>query len=423
MLGLNAARRYVENLTLAQKLLFSGALVGASSGAVAFLFSRLIDLLRAGTVDRALALPAGSPARVVALFLLPALGALAGAALIAVHCPEAGGHGIAEVSQAVSAAEGRIPGRVAWVKLVASAATIGFGGSAGREGPAIHIGGAVGSSIGQRLRLPARDVGMLVAAGGAAGLSAAFGLPLTAVFFTMEVIARDLVAESFVAVVAASVSGAVTASLLFGGSEYTGRSYAARGPQDFLWFALLAVVCGPIGRLYMRSITDLEEHLPRWWGSRPPWLTAGVGGLGVGLVALFAPQVMGTGNRLILDSIAGAGPSGWRAAALTFAKIVASAATLGTGGSGGAFMPALFIGSAAAGAFGSALGRFSPQPGALALGGMACVVTAAYQAPITGIVMALEMSRDYEILTPIMVACAIAYALTKRPRAQAIVER
>lgn len=419
-----ALSRPMESLTLTQKLVFSGALVGASSGVAIFLFTKLIELLMSLTVRRGLALPAHSPLRWALILLLPALGALAGAALIAFCCPEAGGHGIAEVSQAASAAEGEIPGRVAWVKLLAAASTIGLGGSAGREGPAIHIGGAVGSWIGRRLGLAAKDVGMLVGAGASAGLAAAFGVPLTAVLFTMEVITRDFASDSFVAVLIASVSGAVTSRLLVGGAEYTLHAYGVRGPMDFLWFALVALICAPLGRLYMRSIETVEhEAMPRWWGRRPAWLAPAVGGLAVGAVALFVPEVMGTGNDFIVGSINGTVPSGWRAALLALAKIGATASTLGTGGSGGAFMPALFIGAAAGGFCHTILGAFAPEAGGLALAGMACVVTAAYRAPFTGIVMALEMSRDYDILAPVMLACAISFALSQRPAAQPVVER
>lgn len=422
-----AVQRWIDRLTLAQKLVFSGALVGIAAGTAAYFLGVAIDLFRDWTIDAALAGPRGLP-RAGAIVCLPALGAFLGAALIRYLCPEAGGRGLTPVLDAVRLREGNISGHVAWAKLLASASTIGFGGSAGREGPVIHIGAAVGSRIGRFLKVSQGELKMLASAGAAAGLAASFGVPLTAVFFTMEVITRDFASEAFAAVVIAAATGAATAHLLIGGPDGGFKAtYGWRSPQDLLWYGGLALMCAPLGRFYMKLVEDVEHRSEDPAFAKLGPLLPALGGALAGLIGLAQPSVLGAGGRMIDQAIGGAGPKGLEAAALTLAKLGATAATLGFGGSGGAFMPALFIGGTAGGAAHSLFAHVSagaPTAGALALAGMSCVITAAYSAPITGIVLGLEQARDYDMLAPVMLAVAVTYVLTlRRPKDAPIVER
>ncbi len=401
-------RRVVRDLSRTQQLIVLGVLVGTASGLSAFVLAHAVDLARAATLR---GLPRKGLFHVVGMIAFPSLGALLGAALIARFSPEARGHGVNEVLAAMRSREGRIPGAVAWVKLVASSLTIGLGGSAGREGPIIQIGGAVGSSLGRRLRVPAEDMKMLVAAGATAGLAASFGAPLSAVFFAMEVLVRDFASDVYPAIVIASVTGAATARLLLGDMGYVmPLDYKFNGAPDLLVCVWLGLACALIGRLYRRAIDALSRRTE----ALPPHLALlapAAGGATVGLIALVFPEVVGSGQGPINDVVA-APPGAARAAAMSLAKVAATTATLGSGGSGGALMPAMYVGAlaglAARGPV-AAAASLAMDPGSAALTGMAATIAAAFRAPVTAILLAFEVSRDYDVLLPVMLACAIAY--------------
>jgi len=412
----------LTDLTLTQQLILFGVLVGLAAGLSAYAFDSLIVLatrLSLANLDQA-----ALPWRIAGLLLLPAAGAFFGAALIRRFCPEAKGHGVNEVLEAISKKDGAIRSRVAWVKSAASALTIGLGGSAGREGPVIQIGAAAGSWVGRRLRVSAGELKVLAAAGASAGLAAAFGTPLAAVFFTMEVVLKDLASESFAGVVIASVTAVATARFLLGSGRFmVPLNYTWNGPLDFVLYGALGLLCGPMGSLYMRCLHGVE----RWTEgqTRLGRFAPAAGGVFVGLIAIFLPHVLGTGQATINAALTGT-ISGPRAGALALAKVAATSATLGTGGSGGALMPSLFIGATAGAAWGSFFQfLFGPgiQYGAFALVGMACAFTGAFQAPVTAMIFALEVSQDYDILLPVMFACVVAYLTTRRRREAPTIEQ
>ncbi len=404
--ALDSARR----LTLSRRLVIAGLLAGLASGFAAFVFHELINFIAGGTLGR---LPPSGAARYAGLVLLPAGGAALAILVVRLFAPEAGGHGVNEVVEAIRG-DGAIPGRVAWVKLAASALTIGSGGSAGREGPIIQIGGAVGSTVGRRLHLPEKDLKIIVAAGATAGLAASFGVPLAAVFFTIEVLLPQLAGESFAAVVIASTVGAVAAGTLLGGKTFAvPLDYRGASLTEMAYFAGLGLLLAPLGVFYMRAVESVElfvvrKRLSIFW-------TAPLGGAVVGLLAWARPEIMGTSQGAIEAALRGGlGPG--LAAAIALAKLVGSAATLGSGAPGGAFMPAIAIGSAAGASVGGAVKALglSVDSGSMALAGMACVIASAYRAPVTAIVMALEMSRDYDALPPVMLAVAVAMLVSRR---------
>lgn len=407
--ALDAARR----LTLGQRLVLAGLLAGLASGLAAYVFHETIQLIAHATV---MALPQSGAARLAGLVLLPACGAVLAVLAVRLFAPQAGGHGVNEVVEAIHK-DGAIPGEVAWVKLAAAALTIGSGGSAGREGPIIQIGGAVGSTVGRRLRLPDKDLKIIVAAGATAGLAASFGVPLAAVFFTLEVLLPTLAGESFAAVVIASTVGAVAAGTMLGGKTFAvPLDYRGATLTEMVYFALLGLLLGPVGTFYMRAVGSVEELVARkkW----PLYWTAPLGGALVGLLAWARPEIMGTSQAALQAALRGG--LAWKlAGAIALAKIAATAFTLGGGAPGGAFMPAMVIGSTAGAACGGAIRAlgFAADPGSLALAGMACVVAAAYRAPVTGIVMALEMSRDYDALPAVMLAVAVTTLVARRRNA------
>jgi len=409
-----AVERLARSLPFDRRLLIAGALVGTATGLAAVAFHRLLD----GFASLRAALGAApGPWGAAATVLLPASGGLLSGWLTRRRWPEAGGHGVAEVVRAIEEKDGHISAHVAWVKSLASAATIGFGGSAGLEGPVVQIGSSVGSALGRLFDAPARDVRTFVAAGAVGGLSAAFGIPLAGVFFTMEVILKDFANEAFPAVVVSSVTGAVVARALLRGEVMAPvLGYEWVHSRNLVFYAGLGLVCGLLGRFYVAAIHRVEA-----WSERlaavPDWTRPALGGLLVGALALVTPRVAGTG-RETTALLLGGERLGWRAPALALAKIAATALTLGSGGSGGALMPTLFVGAAAGSGWGQAwsgLGQTIPNSGAFALAGLCGVFTAAFAAPVTGMMIGVEMTRDYGLVVPIMVCCAVAFLGARRP--------
>jgi CIC family chloride channel protein len=399
-----------------RRLLLAGILVGVATGFAAYGFHLLLDAFERLRERFGEGGPATSAAACV---LLPAAGGLISGWLTRRRFPEAAGHGVAEVVRAINENDGHIPAHVAWVKSLASAATIGLGGSAGLEGPVVQIGSAVGSVLGRLLDAPGRDMRTFVAAGAVGGLSAAFGIPLAGVFFTMEVILKDFANEAFPAVVVSSVTGAVVSrALTHGALTAPTLGYEWVYSRNLLFYAGLGLICAALGRAYSESIHRLEETFERW-KEFPDWTRPGVGGLLVGALTLGVPRVAGTGRGTISSLLTGQ-TLGWRAPALAVSKLAATALTLGSGGSGGALMPTLFIGAAAGSGWGqlwAGLCRTAPPPGAFALAGLCGVFTAAFSAPITGMLIGVEMTRDYGLLAPIMVCCAISHVGSRRRKA------
>jgi CIC family chloride channel protein len=411
-----AARRLVRGIPFDRQLLLAGVAVGVATGLAAVVLHLLIDAFR----DLRETLGASGPALgPLALVLLPALGGLISGWLTRRRYPEAGGHGVAEVARAISEQDGRISAHVAWVKTLASSATIGFGGSAGLEGPVVQIGSSVGSALGRFLEVPAAELKTFVAAGAVGGLSAVFGIPLAGVFFTMEVILKDFANDAFPAVVVSSVTGAVVARGLLRGADMAPTlGYEWLWSRNLVFYAGLGLVCAVLGRAYMGGIHAAEKLFDRV-KLLPRWTLPGVGGLLVGLLTLAAPRVAGTGHNTI-SSLLGGERLGWRAPVLAVAKIFATSLTLGSGGAGGALTPTLFIGAAAGSGWGqvwSLLGQTVPPSGAFALAGLCGVFTAAFSAPITGMLIGVEMTRDYGLTVPIMVCCTLAYVGARRKKA------
>lgn len=362
-----------------------------------------------------LVLPLPLEERWLLILFLPAFGGLLAGLIVHFFSPEARGHGVTAVMRSLRENNGQIPGRVALAKTAATAATLGFGGSAGQEGPIIQIGASVGSFLSRHLGVPERDWRTLAAAGAAGGLAASFSIPLAGVFFTMEVLLKDFANEAFSAVVIASVTGTVVARTLVGTSGYLPMvSYEIGGPMDFLVFGAFAMFCALLGLTYSRALKRGEHFFGKLRGM-PEWLKPSLGGLGVGATGLFLPEILGTGHATMVGFLFKS-ENFFKTGLLVPGKILATALTLGSGGSGGALLPTLFIG-AAGGGFWAQLMQKVPhvavQPGAYALVGMACVFTAVFQAPVTGMIMVFEMTQDYGMLPLVMCCCVIAQLVSK----------
>src|SRR5690606_23932263 len=324
------------------------------------------------------------------------------------------GQNVPDVQLAVARRGGVIETRPALARTAASAVTLGGGGSAGSEGPVAVLGATVGSFLGQLFRFSADRTRILVAAGAAAGISAAFNAPLTGAFFALEEILGSLAVGAFPAVVVSSVIAAVVSRSFFGNSpaisipaEY-GYVHAS---EILVFYPLLGILSGLAAVLFVRTYFRTEDIAARL--RVPAWSLPVIGGLVVGfMVFLSRGALVGYGHLAIrIDEL---GMMAWYALALlALGKIVVTSITLHFGGSGGVFTPSLYVGAATGGAFGAALAALFPElglsPEAYALVGMGAVVAAATAAPITGILIVFEMTNDYAIMLPLMMATVIAY--------------
>jgi len=349
--------------------------------------------------------------------LVPIVGGLLYGPLVERFASEARGHGVPEVMLAVARKGGRIRPVVAVVKSLASALCIGSGGSVGREGPIVQIGSALGSTIGQITRAPEARMRLLVACGAAGGISATFNAPIAGVFFALEVILRDFETRSFSAVVIASVTADVIGRAAFGSEAFLQLPQVGVGSvAGYPLYLVLGLLAAVVGVFFIRFLYELEDRADRLWRLSESWRPA-AGGVLLGLLLLAVPQMYGVGYEVLESAIAGN-------YALLFllgllgAKVLATSLTLSIGGSGGVFAPSLFMGAMLGMAFGLAAHEVLPglagPAGAYGLIGMGAVFAAAARAPMTAILIIFELTGDYRIMLPLMLAVVIATALASR---------
>ncbi len=348
--------------------------------------------------------------------LMPTAGGLLVGLIVTRLSPEVKGSGIPEVMEAVAKKGGAIRLRVVLTKALAAALTIGSGGSAGREGPIVHIGSALGSQVGRFLKVPARQLRTFVACGAAAAVAATFNAPIAGALFAIEVVLADMRVASMSPIVIASVVATVISRHHLGDfPAFRVPPYQLVSAGELLFYALLGVAAALVSWLFIKVLygtNRLFERLPL-----PPWARPAVGGLIVGLIALALPHVFGVGYETINGTLWGTLPPVMLGAVLG-AKMIATALTLGSGGSGGIFAPSLFVGAALGALFGHGVHRLAPDwtaaPGAYALVGMGALVSGVTHAPITAILIIFELTNDYRIIPPLMFACVIAVLLSSQ---------
>jgi chloride channel protein, CIC family len=345
----------------------------------------------------------------------PALGALL-AALIVRFSPESGGHGVVEVIEAVHKRGQGIRGRVALWKSLAAGLVIGSGGSAGREGPVVHLGAAIASALSRFLELPRSEASLLLAAGAGAGIAGSFQAPLAGSLFALEIVLADFDVRRFAPVVLACVTAVATSRALLGGlTDLRPVHWQLNHPSEIGIYLLLGLVAGGCGILYIKFVHAAEVRFGRGaLGRLRPEFRAAVGGLLVGFIGLLAPRVMGTGIESMNAALAGQLAFGTLLLALV-AKLVATSCTLGSGAPGGSFFPAVFLGAMLGGAFGQlahwVLPGITAGGDAYAAVGMGAVVAGATLAPLTGVLMMFELTGSYQIVLPLLVACGTATAV------------
>jgi CIC family chloride channel protein len=361
--------------------------------------------------------------------IVPAAGGLIVGLLVYFFAREAKGHGVPEVMEAVAIHGGRIRPRVAVIKSLASSICIGSGGSVGREGPIVQIGSAIGSSLGQALHLSNDRVRNLVACGAAGGIAATFNAPIAGVIFALEIILGDFKMHYFISVVISSVTASVIGRVVFGDFPAfpVPTEYGVNSLWEFGFYTILGVLAAIVGVVFVRSLYWTEDLFEKW-KSVPEWVQPAVGGALLGVLALAyplftpttwvgIPQIYNVGYEVIGAALSNQLLLGIVLSLLVL-KIVATSLTLGSGGSGGVFAPGLFMGAMLGTAFELFLRIFFPSivapPGAYALVGMAAVFAASAHAPITAIIILFELTGDYRIILPLMLAVVVATLLAQK---------
>lgn len=354
------------------------------------------------------------------VLFVPIIAGLLYGPLIQRFAREARGHGVPEVMLAVAETGGRIRPQVALVKALASALCIGGGGSVGREGPIVQIGSAFASALGQLVRMSEGRLRVIVACGAAGGISATFNAPLTGLFFGFEIVLKEFSMDALAATGLSAVTADIISRAFFGGAPFfdaVPHDLSVTNDFTYLLIALLGVVAGFIGVAFQKTLYRGEDMADRLWGERPAWLRPVAGGLLVGLVLLALPQLYGVGYP-VMDRVFAGQYLLWFVVLLMVGKILAASLTLWIGGSGGVFAPSLFVGAAAGTAFGVVVHHLFGAPvgppalyGVVAMGG---VFAGAAQAPLTAIASVAEMTGNFTLTLPIMLACGVASQLAKR---------
>lgn len=344
--------------------------------------------------------------------------------------PEVAGDGVPETVASLAVHGGRMRARVIPLKMLTTAITVGSGGSAGREGPIVQIGGAVGSWVSRKFHLGEEEVRSLVAAGAGAGIGASFNAPIAGMLFALEVILSSFSPRHMSAIVIASVTAAITSQTLVGPElALQAGEYRLSSSWELLIYAGMAVAIVGLGFFFLRLLDRLEQLAERFDRSLS-WARPVLVGLLVAGLIFVEPQLFGTGqdftNRLLLNeqitAITGAaGDLWWFLMLLAVGKAIATSLTISSGASGGAFMPSLFMGAALGTGFAKLVettwsGAEAIQPGAFAVVGMAAMFAVVGRAPLTSILIVFEVTgaRDYGLIIPLMLAATLATFLAER---------
>jgi CIC family chloride channel protein len=352
----------------------------------------------------------------------PAAGGLIIGPIVYHLAREARGHGVPEVMESIVMRGGAIRARVMFAKIAASAVCIGSGGSVGREGPIVQIGSALGSTFGQLLRVKGSRLRTLVACGTAAGIAATFNAPIAGALFAMEVILSDFGISQFSPIVVSSVTATVVSRHFLGDfPAFVIPQYNLISIFEMIPYALLGGIAAFVALAFITVLYKAEDLFEKVPG--PGFIKPVVGGIMVGTIGIAYPHIFGVGYDTI--SLALENQLMWYILLLlVFLKMLATSVTIGSGGSGGVFAPSLFLGACLGGLVGTLVHTLFPAitatSGAYALVGMGAVAAGAMHAPITAIIIIFELTNDYRIILPLMIACIISVLITSRLKRDSI---
>jgi len=403
----------------------AGILIGVVSGLGAIVFNFLLltgtrffthDLIVMTLRDASSETFLGVPLSRWMMLWIPALGGLISGLIVFNFAPEAEGHGTDAMIDSFHRKKGVIRRRVPIIKTIASAITIGSGGSAGKEGPIAQIGAGFGSFLASVLKVSDRERRIMVLAGAAGGIGAIFKAPLGAALFATEVLYRreDFEFEAIIPCILSSI----VAFMVFTFHDGTAAIFhipvfSLATPAQLPFYAVLGVLCALVGFPYIRFFYGIRDRFFRRL-NLPKAVKPAIGGLMVGVVALFLPEILGGGYPWMQSAIDGHLAIRLMAI-LVVAKILATSFTISSGGSGGVFAPSLFIGSMLGGVFGNISQRFFPhivtEPSAFVLVGMGGFFAGVAKVPIAALIMVAEMTGGYSLIVPMMIVTSLSYLL------------
>lgn len=362
------------------------------------------------------------------VILVPVIGAVGVSFLIVRFAPEAKGHGVPEVIDSTYYNKGMIRPIVAVIKSLASALSIGTGGSVGREGPIVQIGASFGSTVGQILKLPSWQTVTLIAAGGGGGIAATFNTPLGGILFAVELLMHEVSVRTLVPVVISTVTATYIGQYFFGTHPsfvipaLEIRFFKLESPEALLSYAVLGVIIGAAAALFIKSIYWMEDFFDRLI-KKNYYIRHMLGMLIVGLIMYLLQArfghyfIEGVGYATIEDILRDIYQGLGFLALLFVLKLLVTSLTLGSGASGGIFSPSLFLGATIGGAYGILLKNVIPGLGisssAFAVAGMAGMVGGATGASIMAIIMIFEMTLDYTVIVPMVITVVTSYGIRK----------
>ncbi len=356
----------------------------------------------------------GSPWR---RLLIPVAGALSMGYLLFRHFPNARGSGVPQTKAALFVREGHISLRTVLGKFFCTSVTLASGIPLGREGPSVQVGAGIASMLGRHLGLKPDKVRALIPVGAAAAVAAAFNTPLAAVLFALEEVMSDLHAPVLGSVVLASATSWMVMRLFLGNSPlFEVPQYQLVHPLELGLYVILGVVGGLVSVSFTRSLLWMRQRFLRF----PPW-TAGfhplAGGLAVGLMGWFVPEVLGVGYGFVGEALNGRMALGLMAL-LVILKTLAVTTSYASGNAGGLFGPSLFIGAMVGGSVGWVAHHYLPlhtaNSGAYSLVGMGTLFAGIVRAPMTSVLMIFETTRDYSVIVPLMISNLVSYFISSR---------
>ena len=357
--------------------------------------------------------------------LIPVVGSLGVGYLLFRYFPNARGSGVPQTKAALFAQEGRITLRTVLGKFFCTSATLASGIPLGREGPSVQVGAGIASVLGRRLGMRPERVKALIPVGAAAAIAAAFNTPLAAILFSLEEIMGDLNAPVLGSVVLASATSWLVLRLLLGNHPlFQVPQYQLVHPLEFAIYAALGVAGGLVSVAFTKLLLGMRERflqLPQ----KTVWLQPVAGGLLVGLMGCFVPQVMGVGYGYVGDVLNGRMALNLMVVLLVL-KLLAVTTSYASGNAGGIFGPSLFLGAMLGGAMGAVAHHLMPvhtaTPGAYALVGMGAVFAGIVRAPMTSVVMIFEMTQDYAVIVPLMISNLVSLFIASGLQRQPIYE-
>lgn len=425
------SRSFIDRhrISLSTRVLLLSVIIGIVSGIgsiVFYLSLQVCTQLLLGLTGYCISPPAGEKELIklgihaiqhrYLIILIPLFGGIISGLLVYFFAPEAEGDGTDAVIGSYHYKRGKIRGRVPIIKTIASAVLIGSGGSAGREGPISQIGAGFASGMSSKLGLSDREREVLVVSGMAAGIGSIFRAPLGGSLFGIEVLyKRDYEVEALVPNVIATFVAYIVFSLVVGWDPIFSVPQYSFSPMQLPFFAILGFVAGILVRIYVKVFYWTRDSFDKV--NMPRYLKPALGGLLVGLLGYFIPQILGTGYGWIQYAINNWDKMAlWLFLILIFGKMIATSLSVGSGGSGGVFAPSVVIGGFLGGCIGLLFYWICPQysgdPGVFILIGMGCFFAAAAKVPIASIVMVAEMTWDYNILAPAFLASIVAYLVS-----------